>query len=175
MQYASFKVIILSGLLSVVLCCAWVEPSNGKELPPLPFNPDTVKLTAEKPTDIYRLTAEMIQQAASILEIPVIGIINPDQTPFSIAVYLVWSTENTVELLKSDHSIKIGNFSLFPPDKTGTYTLRASAAFANLPVSAKQVHKDTADAGLLFHLQPIEERDVHRIEVTIAPVTWRQE
>jgi hypothetical protein len=124
-------------------------------------------LTTEHPTGAFSLAPATVIAAPPVLELSVEKIANPAMIPFGIFAYLV---PETAEAPSDDEKILIGNVSIYPPDRPGKFSMRASTAFEKLRAKGK------SQARLLIEMKALRDtKPGESLEVTVAPPTWRKE
>jgi len=155
-----------------VAACALVSasPATAPGVPNVVPATDEVILTQNRHTACVEIPAGSRSTLPSLLEVPITRIMNPAQTPVSIFVYLVWPATQTDSTDKQ--KILLGNFSVFPADRAGTYVVRVSDGFRRL--EAMGVHPEQGHVALRLELRRISEAKAWTpIELRIAPLRWR--
>lgn len=149
--------------LSFVSILVSSQPLPGKETPEL-------ILTDTKPTARVPIPAAFWNRPKPILEVPISRIENTSQISFSIFVYVEWASTNP----GSPHKKLLGNFSVYPPDGTGTYVLRASEGLR--PLVSSGIPPEERHASVLLELKPTTPNSLWKsIQVSVAPVRWRDD
>jgi hypothetical protein len=135
---------------------------------------DTVRLNEKQPEGQVIMDARTIRKAPPILQVPIIKITNQNKVPLAISVNLVWGPRDSLHI--SQKMIEIGNFSIFPADQVGVYSLRTSEVFDQLRVSPKEIEDGKIVVALKFEMASVsEEKDLKNVEVVIAPLRWKME
>lgn len=131
-----------------------------------------VTLTEAQPVARTQLSASAREAPPSILEVPVIKIWTPQKMSFSIFVYL--ERLPSVPASTAKQRVLLGNFTVFPPDQTGSYMLRSSSGFQKLKATS-------ADLGQGQIVVVVEMKRTNPkqpwspVRVTIGPLRWRSE
>ena len=118
-----------------------------------------VVLTASKPTASCVIPSSLAAPPR-LVEIPVTKVENPSGQSFSIYLY-VGAAKGEPEL--------IGNVTVFPPDRTGVFTMRSQQAF-------ERVWTSRATARITVEIRrTLESRPWQAMSVSIGPLRWLNE
>ena len=165
----------LTALMIWALCFSGTNCGSAKVQSPQTQEPKTenqptlpsVTLTPEHASDSFAIAASVLSSDAEVLEVSITKVVNPSRTPVVFFVYLASSGEGKIEPEK----FLIGNFSLYPADRPGTFLLNPTSAVHKF--SAKRPSRK-ADARLVFEMKRVDEtRAWTSIEVTIEQPKWR--
>jgi hypothetical protein len=127
-----------------------------------------IVLTDKQPKSSLSLAADVLTGDAEILEVAITKVVNPGMTPVSIFVYL----SNTEKGKAEDEPNLVGNFSLYPPDRTGKFLLSAAPALRNISAAGKTANPE--NVRLIFEMKRLDEaRAWTPVELSIAPPKWR--
>ncbi len=127
-------------------------------------------LTETQPVGRIQLPGNVWAAAVPFLEIPIARISNSEEMGFSILVYLEWTRPTAGP--DSAQKIRIGNFTVYPPDRPGSFLLRASECFDKLRQMGANVKTD--HLVLLLEMKRVHpNRPWSPIRVTVASVRWR--
>lgn len=127
----------------------------------------TVKLTSEHPSASWPVAADIFQSDPAVLQVSIGKVENPAKTPVSIFVYLTTAKAGKSEAEK----VLVGNFSLYPADSPGKFSLNARPALR--AITAKTPNPN--EPRLVFELRRIDETKAWTpVEVTIEQPKWRQ-
>lgn len=172
MRKAVNKYHILISICS--LCLVSSLPAMGRGTVFNMSKEDTVRLNDKQRRGILLLKAQTIREAPPVLEVPIIKIDNQNKIPLIIGVDMIRDAQNSIH--KPQKVIKIGNFSIFPPDQVGVHTLRTSEAFDQIAVSSAEIEDDKMEVTLVFEMAPVSKgKSLENVEVVIAPVRWKTE
>lgn len=126
----------------------------------------TVKLTREQPSASFPVAAGISSSNPEVLEVSITKVENPAKTPVSIFVYLA----NTKAGKSDNEKILVGNFSLYPADSPGKFSLNARPALRTM--SAKTPTPN--EPRLIFELRQIDQtKPWTPVEVTVEEPKWR--
>ena len=131
-----------------------------------------VTLTETQPEARIQLPSNTRSSPAAVLEVPVVRISNPDKMSFSIFVYLEWCRPG--EGPARNEKILVGNFTVFPPDRTGRYTVRTSTGFERLKTMGADLPRDQV-VFLLEMKRTNPNKPWSTVVVEIAPLDWRSD
>lgn len=135
---------------------------------------DTLRLNDKQLKGWVILDAQTVHKAPPILHVPINEISNQKKIPLVIRVSMIWGPQDSLHIPKK--IIDVGNFSIFPPDQIGVYSLRTSGVFEQLAVSPEEIEEGKTTVALMFEMAPVsEEKDLKNVEVLIAPVRWKME
>jgi hypothetical protein len=127
----------------------------------------TVTLTNEHPSNSFPVEVNALSRDTEVLEVTITKVVNASRTPVEIFVYLSHTGKGKSE----PERILVGNFSLYPADKPGTFLLNPSSAVRKL--SEERPSEDN-DVRLVFEMKRLDEtRPWTPVEVTIAQPKWR--
>lgn len=160
----------LNLIIASCLCC--LHTSQAAEMEKVVDPSSEVTLTQMEPVTRIQLPASIRAAPAPILEIPVVKIANPQKMSFSIFAFLEWSPP--AQGPTGSDKILVGNFTVYPPDRTGSYMLRASTAFEKL----KGMGADLARDQVLIVLEMKRtnpDKAWSSVQVEIAPLRWRSD
>lgn len=136
---------------------------HGKE-------PSELILSDTNPTGRVPIPAAFWSHPKPFLEVPISRIENASQISFSIFAYVEWASTS----LGAPHRTLLGNFTVYPPDRTGTYVLRASEGLR--PLVSSGIPPEERRASVLLELKPASPNSRWRsIQVSVAPVRWRDD
>ena len=127
-----------------------------------------VVLTNQQPAGSFPVAREILASKPAIVFVSITRVVNPDITPFEIWVHLSFENRKSAS---GEKRILVGNFSLYPPDKTGGFQLNAADAFRTL----EEAGKEQGEVRLEVEMRSLH--DMKRgtpIEVTISPPVWRK-
>jgi hypothetical protein len=126
----------------------------------------TVKLTAAQPSASLPVAADIFQSDPEVLEVSISKVENAARTPISIFVYLTTGKEGKSEAEK----VLVGNFSLYPADSPGNFSLNARPALRAITDKSPNPNEPR----LVFELRRIDEtKPWTAVEVTIEQPKWR--
>lgn len=127
-----------------------------------------VVLTNQQPAGSFPVAREIIASKPPIVFVSITRVVNPGITPFEIWVHL--SFENR-KRSSGEKRVLVGNFSLYPPDKTGGFQLNAADAFRTL----EEAGKEQGEVRLEVEMRRIHDwKRGTPIEVTVSPPVWRK-
>ena len=133
--------------------------------------PETITLTNQHPTGSFPLQPDSLKDLPTGTEVPpvfaalqvaVTKVVNPNARAVNIFVYL--SRRN--EKRDNPEKIEVGNFSLYPADRPGKFTLDPKTAFRK--ASAASNDTNIKDWRLVFELEQNPQQASSSLEVTIA-------
>ena len=134
-----------------------------------------IRLTSVKLTGRVCISDITLQSSPLVLLVEVVEISNPMSSSFSIAASLVaeaTQTEDARDEKRNNHRVRLGAFTVFPPNQTGVYQLSVSSSFAELsrviesPLTADNVE-------LELGIESVgHENTLDSLEVVIGSVTW---
>lgn len=127
-----------------------------------------VVLTDQQPAGSFPVAREILASKPPIVFLPITRVVNPGITPFEIWVHLSFQNRKSA---RGQKRVLVGNFSLYPPDKTGGFQLNAADAFRSL----EEAGKEQGEVRLEVEMRRIQDmkRDTP-IEVTVSPPVWRK-
>ena len=158
------KIILSAAIIAGLLACGLAKQSEPAV--------DSVTLTPERREARLPFDRQVWQNSPPLLEVPVSRVKNPHLTGFAIFVYLAWTPDQPGP--KARQKVSIGNFGVFPPDRPGRFTLRASQAFAEARKRGVTLRENRPE--LLFVMRKVRASEAWTpLEVTLGPVTWRRE
>jgi hypothetical protein len=133
--------------------------------------PVGISLTNERPTGSFSIDPEALASAPPILKLTVSQVVNPNELPFQIFVYLSLDSQPGGTPGTHQERILIGNFGLYPPDHPASFLLRTSRAFSKL----KTMTANPTNVHLLLEMKRIHEASPWSlVEVTVAPPEWQR-
>ena len=125
---------------------------------------DTLVLTAGRPAAERRLDLASAR-GATALEVTLLRIDNPSLTPFSVRVRIV----NAAMAGTAADTVVLGEFAVYPPDRTGRYVVGLPAEEA-----ARLRARGEGAAVLRLDLVPLAPVPARQtIRVVAGPVVWR--
>jgi hypothetical protein len=131
-----------------------------------------VTLSETQPVARIQLPASIRAAPAPTLEVPLVRISNPQEMSFSIFASLEWYRPTQGSTGKE--KVLLGNFTVYPPDQTGTYMLRASTAFEKLKAMGADLIRD--QVVLLLEMKRTNPNKAwSAVLVEIAPLRWRSD
>lgn len=160
----------LNLIIASCLCC--LHTMQAAELEKVVDSTSEVTLTETHPVTRIRLPASIRAAPAPILEVPVLRISNPQEMSFSIFAFLEWS--RPAQGPTGNDKILVGNFTIYPPDRTGSYMLRASTAFEKLKGMGADLARDQVVI-LLEMKRTNPNKAWSAVVVEIAPLRWRSD
>ena len=137
---------------------------------------ETITLTNQKPTGSFPLQPELFKNIPTATEVPpvlqtvqvpVTKVVNPDAKPVTIFVYFSRPNE------KRDgppEKISVGNFSLYPADRPGRFTLNPREALRKASEASNE--SNIKEWRLVFELEQKPEQSSSPLEVTIETPIW---
>ena len=160
----------LNLIIASILCC--VHAMQAAELEKVVDSDSEVTLTETKPVARIQLSASIRAVPAPIMEVSVIKISNPQEMSFSIFVSLEWRRHAQVSI--QSEKVLVGNFTVYPPDRTGSYILRASTAFEKLKAMGADLARD--EVVILLEMKRTNpDKPWSSVQVEIAPLRWRSD
>lgn len=124
---------------------------------------ETITLTNQKATGSFPLRPDLLKNPPPALLVQVTKVVNPSARAVTVFVYLSRPSE------KRDipaEKIDIGNFSLYPADRPGTFTLNPTTA---LRKAAESNNDSNSKAWrIVFELEQKAEQGSAALEITIA-------
>lgn len=130
-----------------------------------------VTLTNEQTVASFPVLRQIVADAPPILEVSVTKVANPAATPVAIFVYLAPVGKKGQA---APDKILAGNFSLYPPDRAGSFLLHVSTAFSEL--RAKGWASSSDEIRLVLELKRVREAQAWTpIEITISAPKWSHE
>lgn len=158
----------LNLIVASCLCC--LHPIQAAELQKAVDSSSEVTLSEMQPLARIQLPASIRAAPLPILEVPVVKISNPQEMSFSIFASLEWRRYSRGSA--GNEKIPLGNFTVYPPDRTGSYMLRASTAFEDLKAMGADLSRDQ-----VFILLEMKRTNPNRpwsaVRVEIGPLRWR--
>ena len=128
-----------------------------------------LKLTSQQPVASVRVAPNVVAEGRDILEVPVIEVRNPRQTPIEISVYFSSVGKGSPK----EGRIEVGSFSLYPADRPGNFLIRATKALETLRTKGWE---PGSELSLIFEMRPVRENEGWGdVAVTIGEVKWRQD
>jgi hypothetical protein len=127
---------------------------------------ETVTLTNQNLTGSFSVQPEVLKNPTEMLLVAVTKVVNPKARAVNIFVYLTRPNE------KRDnpaHKIEVGNFSLYPADRPGKFTLNGAPALRKASDASNEAN--IKDWRLVFELEKPEQGS-SPLEVTIAAPVW---
>lgn len=141
-----------------------------------PTPSQTVTLRNQNPTGSFPLQPEVIKNVpattevpptATVLHVAVTKVVNPNARAVSIFVYL--SRQNGKRDQPAER-IEVGNFSLYPADRPGKFTLNGGPPLRKALEASNDAN--IKDWKLVFELEQRPEQVSSSLEVTIAAPMW---
>ena len=131
--------------------------------------PAEVTLTEAHPWGSLAMPSASLSPQKSLLEVPVIHIVNPEMVPFSISLYLEWTgSRNGSPALTR---VPLGDFSVYPADQTGRYLVLASDALRKYHDAGGT---DAREVKIVLRLRPnAKPRHKAPVQVTVGRFAWR--
>jgi hypothetical protein len=160
----------LNLIVASSLCC--LHAIQAAEPEKVEDSTSKVTITNAQPIARIQLPAGIRVAPAPILEIPVVKISNPQEMSFSIFASLEWRRygQGSTGIEK----ILLGNFTVYPPDQTGSYMLRSSTAFEKLKAMGADLVRDQVVI-LLEMKRTNPNKAWSAVVVEIGPLRWRSE
>jgi hypothetical protein len=130
-----------------------------------------VTLTDGHTKGTFPIAETILKHAPPVLRVRVTRVVNPANTAFQIFVFLAVVRDG---VQTAAGKIPVGNAGLYPADRPGAFTLRASGAFEELKA------RKWGARGERVRLQ-VEIRRLHadrpwtHLEVTVVPPQWLDE
>jgi hypothetical protein len=129
-----------------------------------------VTLSNEHSAGSFQVGRATLASAPPILRVSITNVVNPERTSVRVAVYLARAELGRPESRK----IPIGNFTLYPAERPGTFLLPSSTAFRELQTEGPLTA--SSDVRLVLELERIRAtKPWTHVELTIAPPEWRRE
>lgn len=155
---------VASALFAGLLACG---ASNAR-----PWSAQEATLTPSHPAVRVPITRAVLENPPPILEVPVTRVANPHLTPFALGVYFAWKAAPPG--METQQKLRIGSIGVFPANRPGRYTLRASRAFEEL--RRKGVNLAQSRLELLFLLEKVREKEAWTpLQITLGPPRWQRE
>src|SRR6185369_2770383 len=138
---------------------------------------ETITLTNEKPTGSFAVQPDVLKNPAVTPEVPPVAravmvpvtkVVNPTARAVTIFVYLSRLNEKRDEPAKR---VEVGNFSLYPADRPGKFTLNVATALRKISEAGNANSKDWR---LVFEFDQKPEQGSSPLEVTIGSPVWIQ-
>lgn len=161
------------------ISCGSASVQNAQS-PPAASRPspsgETVTLTNHTPTGSFVVqpaqlksapTMREVPPALMMMEVPVTKVVNPNRKSVTVFVYLSRLNE------KRDNpaeKIEVGNFSLYPVDRPGKFTLNPGPALRKAAEASND--SNIKDWRLVFELEQKPEQGSSPLEVTIGSPLW---
>jgi hypothetical protein len=160
--------------LSLIIagCLCSLHTMQAAELEKVVDPTNEVTLTETHPVARIQLPDSIRAAPPPILEVPVVKIANPQKMSFSIFAFLEWS--RPAQGPTGNDKILVGNFTIYPPDQTGSYMLRASTAFDKLKGMGADLARDHVVI-LLEMKRTNPDKAWSAVQVEIAPLRWRSD
>jgi hypothetical protein len=160
----------LNLIVASCLCCLHAVQTAAFEK--VVDSSSEVTLTETQPAARIRLPASIRAAPAATLEVPVVRISNPQEMSFSIFASLEW--RRPAQASTGNEKIQIGVFTVYPPDRTGSYMLRASTAFEKLKAMGVDLGRDQVVI-LLEMKRTNPNKAWSAVQVEIAPLRWKSD
>ena len=133
---------VLAVLLAGLLCfftgqCGSTNVQRPENHPVSTATPErsSLVLTDKNPTGSFSFDPSQKRAGAEILELTVTKVVNPSMTPVTISVSLVVNGDaGTTDSKK----VKIGDFTLYPPDRPGKFMLSATPVWFEVSKRSKE-------------------------------------
>ena len=137
---------------------------------------ETVTLTNQKPTGSFAVQPAQLKSAPTMrevppvvmmMEVPVTRVVNPNRKSVTVFVYLSRPNE------KRDNpaeKIEVGNFSLYPVDRPGKFTLNPAPALRKAAEASNE--SNIGDWRLVFELEQKPDQGSAPLELTIGAPLW---
>jgi len=143
------------------------QAQNASPELPVPIS-KPLKLTSQQPVASIQVAPNIVTEGRDILEVSVIEVSNPRQTPIEISVYFSPAQKGSTD--KEDR-IAVGSFSLYPADRPGNFLIRATKALETLRTKGWE---PGSELPLVFEMRRVRENeDWADIAVTIGEIKWR--
>ena len=124
---------------------------------------ETITLTNQNPTGSFPLQPDLLKNPPQALLVQVTKVVNPAARAVTVFAYLSRPSD------KRDtpaEKIDIGNFSLYPADRPGTFTLQATAALRKAAEASND--SNSKPWRIVLELEQKAEQGSSPIEITIA-------
>jgi hypothetical protein len=131
-----------------------------------------VTLTETQPVARIQLPTSIRAAPPPVLEIPLVKISNPQEMSFAIFVSVEWS--RPAQGGAGKEKVLLGNFTVYPPDRTGNYMLRASTTFEKLKTLGADLSRDQIVV-VLEMKRTNPSQPWSRVQVEIGPLRWRSD
>jgi hypothetical protein len=131
---------------------------------------ETVTLTNQKSIGSFPLQPDVLKNPPMMVEASVTKVVNPNARAVTIFVYLSRPNENRDDPARK---ITVGNFSLYPVDRGGTFMLDAADALHT--AAETKTPPNSRGWRLVFELEQKPEQGSSRIEVMIEAPHWKRD
>lgn len=137
--------------------------SASVQKPAAETNSETVTLTNKNSTGSFPLQPDLLKNPPTGLLVFVTKVVNPSARAVTVFVYLSRPSEKRDSPAQK---IDIGNFSLYPADRPGKFTLNPTTALRKAAESSNDAN--SKDWRIVFELEQKAEQESSPLEVTIA-------
>ena len=124
---------------------------------------ETITLTNQNPTGSFALQPDLLKNPPPALLVLVTKVVNANARAVTIFVYLSRPSEKRDS---PPEKIDLGNFSLYPADRPGKFTLNPTAALRKAAAAPNE--SNSKDWRMVFELEQKAEQGSAPLEVTIA-------
>lgn len=128
----------------------------------------SVHLTHVRTMATIPVPSAALQRHPSLLILPITHITNESLAPISVYAYLTWSDPAGGEGLAR---LLLGQISVFPANRPGTFTIRLPQEFQDLLKRSPDIQQRSPS--LVLELRPIHDQPLPTMELTVGPVEWR--
>jgi hypothetical protein len=175
MRRREVKNLFMAALMSGALCFSGTNCGAAKVQGPQTTDSKAgnesrataVTLTPDHPADSFPVEANVLTNDTEVLEVVITKVVNPSRT----SVVMFVSLSNSVKGKSEPEKISIGNFSLYPADRPGTFLLNPAPALRKLSNDKPSLNPDVR---LVIELKRIDETAAWTpVAVTVAQPKWR--
>ena len=124
---------------------------------------ETITLTNQNPNGSFPLHPDLLKNPPPTLLVQVTKVVNPGARAVTVFVYLSRPTEKRDSPAEK---IDIGNFSLYPADRPGKFTLNPTTALRKAAEATNDSH--SKEWRMVFELEQKAEQGSSPLEITIA-------
>lgn len=124
---------------------------------------ETITLTNQSPTDSFPLQPDFLKNPPQAFLVLVTKVVNPSARSVTVFVYL---SRPGAKRDDAPEKIDVGNFSLYPADRPGRFTLDPKAALRKAATATNDAN--SKDWRIVFELEKKAEQASSPLEVTIG-------
>ena len=137
--------------------------ANVQEPQASPSTSETITLTNQNPAGSFSLHPDLLKNPPPALLVLVTKVVNPSARAVTVFVYLSRPGEKRDS---APEKIDVGNFSLYPADRPGKFTLNPTAALRKAAEATNE--SNSKDWRIVFELEKKAEQESSQLEITIA-------